>query len=101
MSFQGQNPAKQHGDILMYGTHARFLIRNSVIISNTTSERVKIGSASTLNKTVSGLLTNGESFSFLPLVVFLVPFEVRVLSGPVFMDLNRDVLRQMSSSDMI
>lgn len=43
MSFQGQNPARQCGDILIHDARARLKIR-SVIIYNTTSERVKITS---------------------------------------------------------
>lgn len=44
MSFQGQNPARQHGDILLSDAHASFIIRKSVIIYNATNnaERVKI-----------------------------------------------------------
>lgn len=94
MSFRGQNPAKQRGDILMYDTHARFKMRMCVDIYHTTYERVKLKChcAPTLNKTLSGLLTNGGPFSSLPVEVFLVSLEVfGVLSGLGFSDLIRDV----------
>lgn len=44
MSFQGQNPAKQCDDTLVYDAHTRFKIKNCVILYNITSERVKIRS---------------------------------------------------------